>query len=606
MKKSIIKIGIFVLIIIIYVAIQILDAINNPIYEAPVTTLSENSIIEFSEDKVIVTDTYRINVNTNVKYKYMTYGAKLKLLEDMEYEPIVTNVVYDDKVNSIIVDEKDLIDEGVRHKNSISVRYYKDKFGTIWTNYLGLQEDGEHTLEITYEYDMEKVVGEYDDVCVINITGDNAKNKIIFPKEVNNLKVETIGTEIEKVSDNIFNIEPTKLGTMFNNNNISIVLEKNILTEGKIMDGKYEDAYQQNILQRIINNDHFIELFIVLSLMIISFIISCVLVKRPKFKNEYIRDTELLLDSVLSETLIDGKIGAKELIMTCILSAINKGAIEILNNDTIRLISYDRLNDKEKEIIDLIFVDLKDEIRFDDIKNIFIEDNIKTKKFYETFMKIKNNILNELFEEKIYNKIGDWLLKAIRIVSALIFVNIIPVFAEFTYLYDAVGSESIGSFFVYMNLFVLIIMLITIRSESKGQIINVWWSPLILCVKYSGIPLYIMISLVQIISILMSPLILIIVVILFLINYKTYRNSKKHMLTRKGKEEYVKILGLKKYIEDYSIMEKRDMEEVVLWDNYLVYATAFGIPNKITNRFAESLLNANINLQKINRIFKVF
>lgn len=93
-----------------------------------------------------------------------------------------------------------------------------------------------------------------------------------------------------------------------------------------------------------------------------------------------------------------------------------------------------------------------------------------------------------------------------------------------------------------------------------------------------------------------------IVLIISVINFITYRNSKKQIFTEKGKEEYRKVLGLKIYIKDYSIMEKRDMDEVVLWDDYLIYATAFGIPNKVTDKFAEGFLNANINLQKINRL----
>lgn len=106
-----------------------------------------------------------------------------------------------------------------------------------------------------------------------------------------------------------------------------------------------------------------------------------------------------------------------------------------------------------------------------------------------------------------------------------------------------------------------------------------------------------------IIALLMKNFYLLIAILLIvIINFITYRNSKKQILTKKGKEEYLKVLGLKNYIKDYSIIEKRDMEEVILWDDYLIYATAFGIPNKITDKFAEGFLNANVNLQKINRL----
>ena len=81
--------------------------------------------------------------------------------------------------------------------------------------------------------------------------------------------------------------------------------------------------------------------------------------------------------------------------------------------------------------------------------------------------------------------------------------------------------------------------------------------------------------------------------------------TKKQFLTRKGKEERRKILELKKYIEEYSIMEERDLQDTILWDKYLAYATAFGIPNKVTKKVYEEYMNANILLQTIEKIIKI-
>lgn len=600
MKKSIIKVGIFVFIVIIIIIIDAVLSINdfnNSVDEAVlVETLSENSIIEFSGDKVIVTDVYKINVDTTVEDETHRYDLKLKLLEDMEYTPIITNIVYDGKENSIILEGNDLIDEGVRIEDSISVEYYYgDEYCYIDTNYLGIQEDGEHTVEITCEYDAEKVVGKYDDVCVIKLNSYADKTKIIFPKDVKQFKVKNPGMHVEKVNENVFELEQTWVSRVLGySSDIVITLENSALKDGKLISGTFKHVY---LYQYVTNNWAFL---VLLFLTIISFISSYILTKKPRFENKYIRDTESLLDAVLSEALIDGRVGVKELIMTCVIGAIKKGAIEVLDNDTIRLISYDGLNRKEKEIVTLLFANSNGEMRFDDIKNIFIDDNVETKYFYETFLKIKNNILNELYRKNIYNPKGDMILKALRVISTILFLNIIPIMSQYTF-----NIFEYGRSFIYINIVTLVVAILSIVSEEKGRLLNTKDSSVFMkWIIYGILLISLIMTYLQVFIMLFEPFVLLITLLLFFINYKTYKNSKRHMLTKKGKSEYIKVLGLKKYIEDYSIMEKRDMEELILWDDYLVYATAFGIPTKITNRFAESLLTANINLQKINRIFR--
>lgn len=49
-------------------------------------------------------------------------------------------------------------------------------------------------------------------------------------------------------------------------------------------------------------------------------------------------------------------------------------------------------------------------------------------------------------------------------------------------------------------------------------------------------------------------------------------------------EDYSKLNTLKYKIENYSIMEDKDIEQVTLWEKYLSYAVSFGIANKIVKR----------------------
>jgi len=52
-------------------------------------------------------------------------------------------------------------------------------------------------------------------------------------------------------------------------------------------------------------------------------------------------------------------------------------------------------------------------------------------------------------------------------------------------------------------------------------------------------------------------------------------------------EEAKKIAGLKKFLKDFSNIKDRDVIEVHLWQEYLIYAQIFGIAKKVIKRFKE-------------------
>lgn len=57
--------------------------------------------------------------------------------------------------------------------------------------------------------------------------------------------------------------------------------------------------------------------------------------------------------------------------------------------------------------------------------------------------------------------------------------------------------------------------------------------------------------------------------------------TKLNLYTQKGVDELDKWQGLKKYMEDFSSMKDKELPSIVLWEKYLVYATAFGIADKV-------------------------
>jgi len=60
-----------------------------------------------------------------------------------------------------------------------------------------------------------------------------------------------------------------------------------------------------------------------------------------------------------------------------------------------------------------------------------------------------------------------------------------------------------------------------------------------------------------------------------------YKKTRAHGLTQKGRNEQEMWKGLKRYMENFSLLNEREVPELVLWEKYLVYATAFGIADKV-------------------------
>lgn len=52
-------------------------------------------------------------------------------------------------------------------------------------------------------------------------------------------------------------------------------------------------------------------------------------------------------------------------------------------------------------------------------------------------------------------------------------------------------------------------------------------------------------------------------------------------LTQKGLDEQKQWEALKRYMEDFSMLDKREVPELILWEKYLVYATLFGNAEKV-------------------------
>ncbi len=71
-------------------------------------------------------------------------------------------------------------------------------------------------------------------------------------------------------------------------------------------------------------------------------------------------------------------------------------------------------------------------------------------------------------------------------------------------------------------------------------------------------------------------------------------------------EDYSKLNALKYKIENYTLMEDRDIEQITLWEQYLSYSVSFGISNKIIKRIKGLHLDEDLEKLIINTSFSDF
>lgn len=61
--------------------------------------------------------------------------------------------------------------------------------------------------------------------------------------------------------------------------------------------------------------------------------------------------------------------------------------------------------------------------------------------------------------------------------------------------------------------------------------------------------------------------------------------EKRTIATLKTNEEAVKLLGLKKYLEEFSSIDEKKAIEVKLWNEYLIFAQVLGVADKVAKEF---------------------
>lgn len=72
-------------------------------------------------------------------------------------------------------------------------------------------------------------------------------------------------------------------------------------------------------------------------------------------------------------------------------------------------------------------------------------------------------------------------------------------------------------------------------------------------------------------------------------------------LTKQGKLQLDEILGLKRFLLDFSLIHERGMKETVIWQDYMIYAFLLGIADKVAPQIKEMYPEALPQIQQFER-----
>ena len=285
--------------------------------------------------------------------------------------------------------------------------------------------------------------------------------------------------------------------------------------------------------------------------------------------------------------------------MTLLLNLKLYKNIDFINNNKIILLNKENLSDYEQDLIDTIFKD-SNEVDLDDLNSYFINSNEKTKKFFKNLNNIKTKVKDTTYSMNIYN---------LRAKQFLILIQLVLLFICTYISISIIWYPSHDSYTPFWYIYFIEFIFFKYCREDNIPVTSLFLNKSKYNSKYNfkkirKIAIRIIFSIFIIVSLINNGLECL-DLILYLIDFMIiFSLCNKDILTEYGKYEQNKVLGLKKYIEDFSLLDEKDSLDITLYEKYLVYATAFGLPDKIINKTNENNMKLNIFLQLLNNCLK--
>ncbi|MGN1298476.1 MAG: DUF2207 family protein [Candidatus Scatovivens sp.] len=535
------------------------------------------NVVMQEDGSMVVTETWDIYVeNTNTLFKTFNISNRYGNIHDVQ----VTDLEEGKRFNDIETYMYH-VTTGCFYALEINSATFEIAWGT------GMEETkGRKKYKISYVVD--NVVTDYNDCQEIYwkflglnqnaIPAKKVTGTIILPQNVSdieNLRVWGHGQLngiIEKISGNKvkFELDDLKIGAM---------LEIRVVTQDKMFNVASEKIRNYSYIDMILEeekkwSDESNELsdvykYIKYICLAIYVIIGIIIIKKiKKYKKIYHKGDDGIIKKSIGyfrdiprkdistpgeaaylynykkERLSDGDI-QKEAVSATILDLCLKKKIKLTCDNQEVFINFistqtSDLNDDEKEIYNLLRKAGRNNRKF----NIEELNEFAKKEYYQysnIINKFVNNVASSLFEQNLIDKNEERLYYHVK--NSIVWYGLIK----------------------YSYIYFIIMMIMAYIPYFRMGIIN----------SFGDFSIQ---SVLNKFLIIIFPLILG-SLIMFKIQSKI--GKKISVLTQKGYDEKQQWNGLRGYLKDYSLLKEKRVDDLAIWEEYLVYATALGISEKV-------------------------
>lgn len=294
---------------------------------------------------------------------------------------------------------------------------------------------------------------------------------------------------------------------------------------------------------------------------------------------------------------------------------------------------FTSLNDYENYLLDQIF---------NNTNIAYLDDVFKDKDFNILFRSIANmidkrvdiNSKHHISIKRLFSKVNylsnylvlgfAFFFSSLYLITNNILISIVVSYVINTFLFliinsflnssdnrieSKVYSYTIFSSLIYFSLLLMAFLLSDMNYEVNSyiEIINIIFAFITICLSFIDFKnkkinfadmLFLIFAIVSIIFV--SPIGVCLSIIY--ISNQIYRLSPKHIYLDE-KLEIDKWIGLKNFLNDFSLMSEKTVHEVELWDKYLIYAISMGVNKDSVNKY---LSMPNIKLDNRNIVEKFY
>lgn len=521
--------------------------------------------------------------NNSEEFRAWAHGplnGTVKINSKQQLEAVVTDISAYEAIDVRAVFDKDVIKNSEKKTNIIALpkilNYEEEKANQA--NYERIQNEKKYQKYALERIEQaEQTLDRYDYESALNymehITDETIKNEYL--KRLENLEPSI--TEKEEITAKE-DVEKATKRNDFNTYNQAVRTVKKLKDSGlkeelieKLETVKFNIKKQEN--QN--NQNNILFSFILLAIAIVGRIIIYFAYQynfNKKIKQEYIREIPNSYSPGTVEYLLDKKITNKTFTAE-LLNLINKKIIELdntLDSKNPKLILHnDKGNNeskKEKYLIEILFQN-KMETTLNEIKKRFLSDP------YERFLKEERK---EAERENLYieetNKKNYFFL----ILISLFIFFLSPLFGFIVFIISLIFIIKKGKFTIK-----------NIACSLQQYIIAISCFLILFTLVFNNFVYY---------SIMINTLII-------FITYFIFKNTKKvYKRTKKGFEDFEKWNAFKKYLEDFGSFEEKDLPEVSLWGDYLVYAVVLGCADKVAKAMGKFNIQNELNINDITSI----